>query len=287
MQRKANAQGSGSRRRLANERIPLDFVITETKHGELSQSVNGDSSTASEEASMASTGAQLNAFGKQLVDAPAATLTKNTQVQIVNSFQITQAATIPIPGWTECERVLFQDGICDCNCGRWDPDCNAQQDAELNPRGCPSSNITHSVESVRKFCVNNIDTVVCENVDEDDLCAEWPCDHGASVELKKDVNRATSFTSVCKQTSASDPLPEDGYLHDSKCALVFNYDAVVEEGKEGEKEEDEEEKKCCRKSNTSNFQDCTEKHRRLDTFCHYFRVHCSHHYYFGMVFQMV
>ena len=46
-----------------------------------------------------------------------------------------------------------------------DPDCNAQQDAELNPRGCPSSNITHSVESVRKFCVNNIDTVVCENVD--------------------------------------------------------------------------------------------------------------------------
>ena len=49
--------------------------------------------------------AQLNAFGKQLVDAPAATLTKNTQVQIVNSFQITQAAAIPIPGWTECERV--------------------------------------------------------------------------------------------------------------------------------------------------------------------------------------
>ena len=73
------------------------------------------------------------------------------------------------------------------------------------------------------------------------MCAEC-CDHGASVELK-DVNRATSFTSVCKQTSASDPLPEDGYLHDSKCALVFNYDAVVEEGKEGEKEEDEEEKK--------------------------------------------
>ena len=80
MQKKKLMHKARSRRRLANERIPLDFVITETKHGELSQSVNGDSSTASEEASMASTGAQLNAFGKQLVDAPAATLTKNTQV---------------------------------------------------------------------------------------------------------------------------------------------------------------------------------------------------------------
>ena len=106
----------GSHRRLANEPIPLDFVITETKHGELSQSVNGDSSTAS--------GSLRHLMGhswcfRQAIGRSAA-LTKNTQVQIVNSFQITQAAAL-IPGWTKCE---FQDGICDCNCGRWDPDCN-------------------------------------------------------------------------------------------------------------------------------------------------------------------
>jgi hypothetical protein len=206
---KEKASVGHNRRRLANEPVTLDFVITETKRGELSQNTNGETSTSAEEALMAESGKELNNFGKQLIDTPEAELTKNTQVQIVQSFKLTQEASVPTPGWYGCEVKAFKDGICDCNCGRWDPDCDdsdTNQDAEVDPRGCPSSiigNLTHHVEALRDVCVNYKDSVICENVEEFDLCEEWPCqDKNVSVELRNEVARATSFASVCKKNQS-------------------------------------------------------------------------------------
>ena len=91
-------------------------------------------------------------------------------------------------------------------------------------------NLTHHVEALREFCVNYKDSVICENVEEFDLCEEWPCEEkNVSVELRNEVARATSFASVCKKTNPSDPLPSEGYVNDGKCALIFKFDAVEKE----------------------------------------------------------
>ena len=86
----------------------------------------------------------------------------NTNISVSGTLikQIVEAPSQTIVGWT-CDYAKYNDSnICDCGCGRWDPDCDADgSTVSITIAGCGNTgdmnvSIT-SATSVQKFCVEN------------------------------------------------------------------------------------------------------------------------------------
>jgi hypothetical protein len=230
-----NQKGEGSRRDLSQRKsTSVEIIILEPEQGEISVDDEGAVQMDAEEAQFGAASSDLQDLANKLASLDASALLNNTNISLSSPLQL-KVAEPPIKmvvGWT-CDVAKFNDTeICDCDCGRWDPDCDTGETSmSIKLAGCGNSadlNVSvSSATSVQQICVENQDVMKCDLPEPDDICSEYPCEAGPSAALQEFVINATGKMLYCKKQSSEDNGDGDiGFASDGVCTMALMHNGV-------------------------------------------------------------
>eukprot|EP00941_MAST-03F_sp_MAST-3F-sp1_P003352 g3352.t1 len=200
---------SGNKRRVLTGEIPVELVITEDERQNIARRSNGSLDVLAEQAEYHKSAVELQELAQKVMDSDSSSLSSGTQLNLLaDTLEVTHQPYNPVPGWT-CDTKLYNDGECDCDCGRMDPDCERKTATEngdtttyvaFAPRNCPTSQSVTVPTGVRQFCVEgkNIECDIAGLDPEIDLCTEWPCETAPTTEFQTTLDKATKAAFFCK-----------------------------------------------------------------------------------------